>query len=408
MRKQIFVAWLLVVAFMLSACGRQVDTNNNVSNEDLKTEQQSENMENENKQENYEPNDSDNVSDERNNSSEAGFQVNNIKEICANPVGWSYAVVMNDGSLYTWASESDDTLGDGANCERLEPEKIMDNVKSVCIISDKAAAITENNELYIWGRWRDENSDEEELISRPKLYMKGVKGIGLQEYYYAIIKENGDLYMWGDNHCFQLGNGSMKREDKPIRVMRNVKDVCLWGETTAAIKENGDLYMWGYNNSGRIPNTKNSEVGMPLKVMDSVREIGMGNGQTAVIKNEDKVFVWKNFGEQSGKIKKIADNAEHISVGGFHGAVLKKDGSLWTWGMNQGGQLGNGKKDSSKKDEFTSKPQKILEQVRIMDMGWTFSSAVCKDGSFYMWGKDHYGSVDYQMSEQLTPLKVFG
>ena len=67
-------------------------------------------------------------------------------------------------------------------------------------------------------------------------------------------------------------------------------------------------------------------------------------------------------------------------VRGYAGAI-KNDGSLWMWGYNGYGQLGNGTTENS------TKPVKVmLDDVKDISLGYSYSAAVKKDGSLWMWG----------------------
>jgi hypothetical protein len=74
-----------------------------------------------------------------------------------------------------------------------------------------------------------------------------------------------------------------------------------------------------------------------------------------------------------------------MSVGSNFMAAVKRDGSLWTWGMNNVGQLGTGSYDDS------DVPIKIMEEVDSIDCGYLCAIALKQDGSVYTWGKTARG-----------------
>lgn len=59
-----------------------------------------------------------------------------------------------------------------------------------------------------------------------------------------------------------------------------------------------------------------------------------------------------------------------------------EDKSLYMWGWNTSGQLGDGTEENKRK------PVKVLENVQSVSLGCSHSGAVTEDGSLYMWGAD--------------------
>lgn len=331
------------------------------------------------------------------------FSSKKIEKLELDNSGWGSVALMKDGSLYTWGKGS--LVGDGTTNQRVEPKKILENIVSVSIHDDRGAAVTEKGELYIWGFW-----GQKKPLYTPKKFMDGVKKVSLGENHAGIINKNNDLYMWGDNFRFQLGNGTRKSEEKPVKIMSNVKDVCLGREVSAALKKNNSLYMWGEGSDGKIIGKES--FARPVKIMNHVVSVSVGGVQVGVIKEDRCAYVWGAKSDGVFKPSKIMEDVKEISMGGCHGSLLKTDGSLWTWGTwNRYGELGNGEGEYQTKKEWKRElfPQKILEQVKTMDMGGRFSGAVGQDGYLYMWGDNsssNFGIEDYVMEKADRPIKI--
>jgi len=77
-----------------------------------------------------------------------------------------------------------------------------------------------------------------------------------------------------------------------------------------------------------------------------------------------------------------------IKAGGTHACALKKDGSLWCWGSNYSGQLGDG----TNQDRLVP-AQVISSGVLQFSLGLQHTCAVKKDGSLWCWGRNEYGQL---------------
>ena len=77
-----------------------------------------------------------------------------------------------------------------------------------------------------------------------------------------------------------------------------------------------------------------------------------------------------------------------LSIGRFFGAVVKSDASLWLWGDNSLGQLGNGNQQNQ---EY---PVHVLDDVVYVSCGWYHAAAIKSNGELWMWGLNNYNQVD--------------
>lgn len=89
------------------------------------------------------------------------------------------------------------------------------------------------------------------------------------------------------------------------------------------------------------------------------------------------------------------------STGANHFAALTSDGSLWTWGRNDNGQLGNGT------FEDCNTPSEIMGDVVSFSAGSGYSAAVKKNGSLWTWGWNYDGRLgDGTTEDRSSPVKI--
>ncbi|HQK34921.1 MAG TPA: hypothetical protein PK074_09360, partial [Spirochaetales bacterium] len=87
-----------------------------------------------------------------------------------------------------------------------------------------------------------------------------------------------------------------------------------------------------------------------------------------------------------------------ISAGGIHTMAIKTDGSLWGWGANEYGQVGDGTVENR------LAPVKIMDGVVSVYTAWNYTMAIKADGSLWGWGANEYGQVgDGTVENRLAP-----
>ena len=125
---------------------------------------------------------------------------------------------------------------------------------------------------------------------------------------------------------------------------------------TAAIKTDGTLWSWGLNSSGQLGDNTRTNKSSPVQTIaggTNWKQVASG-GQyhTAAIKTDGTLWLWGNNGNgrlgdntttnKSSPVQTIAGgtNWKQVAGGRYHTAAIKTDGTLWLWGFNSSGQLG--------------------------------------------------------------------
>ena len=183
-----------------------------------------------------------------------------------------------------------------------------------------------------------------------------------------MVKTDGTLWTWGSTGYPANGYGY---DIYWTKHMDHVKAVsCGSLDYLAILKDDGSLWMAGRNDYGQLGNGKMDERGRyvytePFKVLDHVAHFTAGYHNTAAVTEDGSLYVWGDRsmcglgdgsmvpGAGTGPIKpeqlllspvKIMDDAVAVDLtrNQHRGFVVKKDGTLWGWGVNRNGELGNG------------------------------------------------------------------
>jgi len=153
----------------------------------------------------------------------------------------------------------------------------------------------------------------------------------------------------------------------------------------------------------------NKGVADPSQVHRIKRGLIAAGSHSAVICSEGSVWTWgrNDFGQLGNGTTlpsitpvRVLDNAVYISANQHTMAILK-DGSLWAWGMNRSGELGNG----TTSDRLL--PEKILDDVAHVSAGNMYTLAVQSDGTLLAWGVNWAGQLgDGTTETRHAPVRV--
>ena len=319
--------------------------------------------------------------------------------------------VKQDGSLLEWSAEHNG-------------QKVLDDVISVSAGGEyeHIMAIKKDGSLWVWGnnnrgQFGEGTTEDSSIPIRvgPGIlneFERGYKvaAVSVGNTHSMIITTEGSLYGCGENDRGQLGDGTTEERRLPVKLMDDVASVSAGALRTSVVKTDGSLWVWGFGQSG-----DDKTALTPTKIMD---DVVFGSGDRAIKKDgslwvwgydhethrfrttkimENAAFVSKDMviktdgslwqlenDEENASSKKIMDDVVMVSRGDDYAVVIKKDSSLWTWGGNDLGQLGNGTTQSC------SDPIKIMDDVTFVTSGNATNMAIKKDGSLWTWGQPYF------------------
>ena len=338
--------------------------------------------------------------------------------------------IKSDGSLWAWGGNWWGQLGDGtegATEYKLTPVKIMDGVTQVSVGANLTLAIKSDGSLWAWGynwggRIITDDSTIEESYSPMKI-MDGVTQVSTSSDFTMAIKIDGSLWAWGRNEHGGLGDGTKANRYSPVKIMDEITQVSVGDVHTMAIKIDGSLWAWGYNEHGELGDGTMEYMDSPVKIMDGVTQVSAGFGHTMAIKIDGSLWAWGRnehggLGDGTRENRyspvKIMDGVVQVSAGGDYAAgftmAIKNDGSLWAWGYNRDGELGDGT------TEHSYSPVKIMDGVVQVSAGARHTIAIKSDGSLWAWGYSVRGQIgdgtlvrydDWKINlNRLTPVKI--
>lgn len=199
---------------------------------------------------------------------------------------------------------------------------------------------------------------------------------------------------------------------------------------TVAIKSDGTVWSWGRNNEGQLGDgtTADSTQAVQVKAaggaaFTGVKAVEAGSYHTIALKEDGTVWSWgTNFfgalgnGSEASRSAfpvQATDLADVIAVAGgaYHSIALTTGGKVWTWGLNSFGQLGDGTSTdrSAPRQVMTDAAGNAFEDVAAIAGGASHSLALKTDGTVWAWGYNRSGQLGAGTTEDSrVPVQVTG
>lgn len=249
-------------------------------------------------------------------------------------------------------------------------------------------------------------------------------GAGLASQAFADAKK---VYAWGANGNGQLGDGTNTDNSAVIQVLglSDVVQVAGGGNSNTnsgfslALKSDGTVWAWGENSFGQLGDGTYTDRSIPVQVsgLSGIVQVATGwRSHCFALKSDGTVWAWgqNQYGQlgdgtstDRGTPVQVSGltGVVQVSVGWYHSLALKSDGTVWVWGWNEYGQLGDGTFDARKT------PFQITALTGIVQVAGAsiHSLALKSDGTVWAWGVNTEGELgDGTTTNKKTPVRVLG
>ena len=223
-------------------------------------------------------------------------------------------------------------------------------------------AVKTDGTVWTWGYnglgelGSGDTTDRSTPVSVPGL--TGVTAVAAGEYHSLALTSGGTVWAWGYNGSGQLGDRTQDEKNSPVQVVQltNVVAISAGLKFSVALKSDGTVWAWGDNSNGQLGDGTTTMRLTPVQVtgLSGVAQIAAGSYHVLARTNAGLVWAWGfgGFGElgtgdtapQSNIAVKVAvlTSVTAIGAGTYHSLAVLSDGSVWAWGYNGSGQLGDG------------------------------------------------------------------
>jgi uncharacterized repeat protein (TIGR02543 family) len=344
--------------------------------------------------------------------------------------------LMSNKTVRAWGRNSDGQLGNGTTINKYTSVKVsgLSNIRAVAAGEYHSLALKEDGTVWGWGRNNDGqlgNGGGSDQLTPVQITInsghpsQAAVAISTRYTHSLILMEDGTVWALGDNADGQLGNGSTAKQTQAVQVstesnapLQNIVSVSAGDYHSLALDEDGAIWAWGYNGGGELGQGSHDEDFIPkaVKVKDNqvkFIEISAGSSHSLALQEDGTVWAWgENEAGQLGDVtefnKKSAvqttvTDAVYIAAGGQFSLALKNDKTVWGWGSNGVGELGDG--------TFIARALPVKTQINdvvAIAAGENHALAVKEDGTVWSWGfnlRGQLGNGDFLTKS--SPVQVF-
>ena len=343
--------------------------------------------------------------------------------------GQNYAVALKtDGTMWAWGrNDNGPSLGDNTIINRSSPVQIgaLTTWSSIAGGGLWCMALKTDGTIWSWGRNVEGQLGQTNVIFRSSPVQIGAEIYGWSlasggTYHFTAIKTNGTMWTWGKNDSGSLGDNSTIPRSSPVQI----GSLATWSKISAgithtmAIKTDGTMWTWGNAAEGRLgQNSSTISKSSPVQIgsLTTWSEVDGGEGHSMAVKTDGTMWLWgkNNYGQ-------IGDNTvvyrsspvqigslttwSKISSGTGHSLAIKTDGTMWTWGNGSGGKLG------ITLNVTKSSPTQVGALTSWLKISGAngHSMALKVDGTLWLWGGGNgYGSLgDNTVVYKSSPVQI--
>ncbi|MGJ5814090.1 hypothetical protein [Paludibaculum fermentans] len=328
--------------------------------------------------------------------------------------GSGFSVVrQEDGTVSTSGKNDYGQLGDGTtNATGMRGPVQVPGLTGITKVSagfGHTLALASDGRVFGWGLNSQSQlaSDLNHLVEPSPIVIRGlsdVVDVAAGNAHSLAVRRDGTVWAWGSNGQGESGSWSPGRIFSPLQVegLQDVVAVSAGVQFSVALKRDGTVWAWGSDSTGQVGQNPggSSYTPKPVAGLSDVIAISSGATFSSALKRDGTVWSWGDgqdgqlgIGVRTQAVRGIArvaglTNVVAVKAGAIYGLAMKADGTVWSWGWNSRGELGNGTGIES------LRPAQVPGFQGAASIGAGGQSLAWKrDGRIWAWGANDYGQL---------------
>jgi alpha-tubulin suppressor-like RCC1 family protein len=280
--------------------------------------------------------------------------------------------ILTGNEVVGWGNNSAGSLGDGTTIDPPIHATAVGLPTNVIKVSTNGTSfgLTADGHVWSWGLGTYGQLGDGTMVSRatPGLIpgLSGITQISTGLLYGLALRSDGTVWAWGYNSAGTLGDGTTISRPTPVQVvgLANVVQIVAAGYYSMALRSDGTVWTWGLSVEASLGNVGVAHL-VPTQVagLFNVLQIAGAEGHALALARPNRLsvvtslYTWgDNWHGQLGDGTVTTRTApvpvvglgtiviDSIATGALNSFVLASDGSVWSWGDNHFGELGDGAK----------------------------------------------------------------
>jgi alpha-tubulin suppressor-like RCC1 family protein len=390
-------------------------------------------------------------------------QVVGLRDVVAVSAGSNWSMALRaDGTVWTWGGNDNGQLGDGTLVLKHVPVQALGpggpladiTAISASAFGEHGLALRVDGTVWAWGANVFGELGDGTLTQRKTAVpvqtagtrsdLHGIAAIAAGGLHSLALGADGRVWAWGRNNRGQVGDDTVIDHLRAVLVraapgatadLRGVIAIAGGAQYSVALLADCSAMAWGLNSAGQLGDGTTQNRLAPVFMLHGPKKnstpqraltaIAAGAGHTLVVGEFTQTMAWGNndhgqLGDGSQTTREFPvevmppqqwRGAKAIAAGNFHslairavGAFPPPDGTVFAWGANASGQLG----DNPDNEHNTPFPTPNTDNTAFVDGGAAYSVALLADGTVLAWGDNNQGqlSLGYVGSISVVPGSV--
>ncbi|MBG9944541.1 regulator [Brevibacillus formosus] len=275
-------------------------------------------------------------------------------------------ILKSDGTVWAWGVNNYGQLGDGTTVQKNVPVQVkgITNISRIAAGENHSLVLRSDGTVWSWGYnaygqlgiYGNTSSIPVQVMD-----LTDVTEIAAGGNHGLALKKDGTVWMWG--HIAGVGG-----KNTPFKVegLTDVMAIAAGEGHSLAVKKDGTVWGWGANNNAQLGINNLTTIQSPTKIngLSNIVSVAGGYMHSLALDANGKVYAWGHggYGQIGDGINRTTlvlapvnlpdlTEIEEIASGPYasHNLALKRDGTVYAWGKNDRGQLGDGTTTNSNK-----------------------------------------------------------